>query len=231
MNVVDMLYQHVGQLVLYGGVLVAIAYGAFRLFAVKWLENKFAERLAAYKHEQAKELEKVRFEFKSLFDKLTKYYQKEFEVMPEAWIKLNNAYWKTGSCVAAGQKYPDLDRMSESQANEFIQSCPLEEWQKDQIRQTKKKTDCYIEHISWHRLDIAMQASREFHIYLKTNGIFLKPELKNQFGHIDDLIWKALVDEEFRMKSPGLKGRVDFEKEMGPLMQQLETDVQRRLRE
>jgi hypothetical protein len=40
---------------------VALAYWLFKLFSEKWLTAKFDERLAAYKHEQQKELEQLRY--------------------------------------------------------------------------------------------------------------------------------------------------------------------------
>jgi hypothetical protein len=52
----------IGTLVLAGGGISAIAYGLFRFFGERWLNAKFEERLAAYKHAQQKELEHLRLE-------------------------------------------------------------------------------------------------------------------------------------------------------------------------
>ena len=156
------------------------------------MDNKFAERLATFKHAQAKEIEEVRFRINSLFDRLTKLHQKEFEVLPEAWSRLCDAYWKLASLLAFFQSYPDLNAMSAAHLNEFLQSCELAEWQKKELMQAKDKTERYITYISWHRLASAEKASIECHTYLETNGIFLKQEMKDQFSRIDDIIWKAL---------------------------------------
>src|SRR5258705_12641703 len=43
------------------GAVGAFAWWLFRLFSEKWLNSKFEERLAAYKHEQQKELERLKF--------------------------------------------------------------------------------------------------------------------------------------------------------------------------
>ena len=169
------------------------------------------------------------FWLRSDFDRLTKFYQKEYEILPEAWIRLSKSYLNAGGCLSAVKSYPDLDRMSDSHLNEFLESSELQEWQKEELIQTTKKNDYYARQISWHELHNAKETLRECHIYLKTNGIFLKPEIKEKFSHIDDLIWKALVEEDGRLRYGG--PRVDLPKALDELMKELETDVQRKLRE
>jgi hypothetical protein len=61
---------------------VALAYWLFKLFSEKWLTAKFDERLAAYRHQQQKELEELRFKIRSLMDRTTKLYQREFFARP-----------------------------------------------------------------------------------------------------------------------------------------------------
>jgi len=80
-----------------GGGLTLIAYQIFKRFAVKWLDSKFEERLQALKHKHGKEIERLRFEIAKLLDRATKLHQREFEVLPEAWSKLNDAFWNTQS--------------------------------------------------------------------------------------------------------------------------------------
>ena len=51
----------------------------------QWLDSKFAERLEAYKHQQQRELEQLRFQINALFDRVTKLHQREFQVLPDAY--------------------------------------------------------------------------------------------------------------------------------------------------
>jgi hypothetical protein len=81
MDIVHWLLAAVGG----GGGCAAVAYLAFKFLATKWLENKFAERLEAYKHQQQKELEQLKFQINASFDRLTKLHQHEFQVLPDAW--------------------------------------------------------------------------------------------------------------------------------------------------
>ena len=148
----DQLLQYIGLLSLCGGGAVGLAYLVFRTFSIKWLENKFAERLATFKHAQAKEIEELRFKINSIFDRLTKLHQKEFEILPEAWAKLCNAHSKALFLLAPMVSRPDLNGMSEPHRLEYLQSCDLMEWQKEEIRQASDKNKCFREHIKWHEL-------------------------------------------------------------------------------
>jgi hypothetical protein len=85
----------IGAFIVAGGGVGAIAYALFRFFSEKWLNAKFEERLAAYKHAQQKELEELRFKISALMDRTTKLHQREFDTLPEAWTKLNDAYGAT----------------------------------------------------------------------------------------------------------------------------------------
>jgi hypothetical protein len=229
----EQLLQYIGQLVLYGGGAVGLAYGVFHLFGVKWLENKFAERLATFKHAQAKEIEELRFHINSVFDRLTKLHQREFEILPEAWAKLYDAHRQASSLLAFVVSRPDLDRMSEAHRNEYLQSCDLMEWQKEEIRQASDKNKCYENHIKWSELAEAKNASVVCHAYLHTNGIFLEQEMKDSFTELDNLIWKAIFEREMVLKhgpgEPREPRPISFKDKSTPLMEALEVKVRRRL--
>ena len=44
----------VGQIAVYSSFATGTAFALFRFFGQKWIEDKFAQSLAKYKHEQAK---------------------------------------------------------------------------------------------------------------------------------------------------------------------------------
>lgn len=69
------------------------------------MNTKFEQRLAAYKHEQQKELEQLKFAINAQMDRATKLHQKEFEVLPEASGKLMNAYGVIMSVIAIDPKH------------------------------------------------------------------------------------------------------------------------------
>ena len=68
----DELLRAIELVVVAGGGLVGIAYAMFKRLGEKWLDAKFDERLAAYKHEQQKGLEQLRFKINTLLDRAIK---------------------------------------------------------------------------------------------------------------------------------------------------------------
>jgi hypothetical protein len=173
-------------LTLFGGVavlctsLAAAAYGLFRLTGEKWLQAKFDERLAAYKHEQQKELEGLKFRIARLMDRATKFHQREFEVLPEAWARLNETYARTVAFVSALQIYPSLDDKSPECVEEFISRCKLQDWQKDELRRSAKKDEYYRKNIFWYRLNDLQGNLQECHIYVLKNSILMPKNIRDK---------------------------------------------------
>lgn len=79
----DPVYELIGKIVAYGGGAVAIAYTAFVFFGKKWLDAKFDERLASFRHEQSKEIEQLRFRINAQFNRVSKIHEKEILISPD----------------------------------------------------------------------------------------------------------------------------------------------------
>lgn len=223
----------IGLIVVGGGALVTFAYGLFKMFAQKWLDAKFQERLAAYKHEQEKELVQLRFRISSLLDRATKLHQREFEVLPDAWARLNDAYWKGLAFVSPAQQYPDLNKMSDQELEGVLSNCPLDAWEKNELKSQRDRTAYYIEHYFWHRLADTKTAARESHVYLLKNGIFLPAEIRAKFSELDDLIWAAIGEREFSERYKDIPREMEkgeaLRKKGTELLKDLEAEVQGRL--
>jgi hypothetical protein len=231
-DVVRDILTTIGAVVGIGGGVAVVAYALLRFLGEKWLNAKFEERLAAYRHAQQKELEELRFKINALMDRAIKLHQKEFEVLPEAWTKLIDAHGITIAVTSAFQQYADLDRMTEPQLEEFLEKSDLMNWQKDEIRRAAKKTDHFIKAIGWQRISEARNACRELHVYLKRNGIFLSEPTKSKFVELDRLIFGALVEHELNQQEDLPRRRDDLKKlnESGKqLLEALEQDVHGRL--
>lgn len=63
------LVQLLGIVGLVIGASATAAYILFKRYGERWIESKFESQLASYKHEQQKELEKVRFNINALLDR------------------------------------------------------------------------------------------------------------------------------------------------------------------
>src|ERR1700726_3579292 len=109
MSFVSDLFATIGFIVVGTGAVGGFAWWLFRLFSEKWLNSKFEERLAAYKHEQQKELKHLKFSINAQMDRATKLHQKEFESLPEAWARLMHAHGNIMAVVSRFQSTPDLN--------------------------------------------------------------------------------------------------------------------------
>jgi hypothetical protein len=178
MDVFDVLLKVAGVVVVAGGGAAALILGPLRYLADKWLTSKFNQRLEQFKHAQQVEME---FKINSLFDRTTKLHQREFEVVPTAWALLVECKNQVSAIITALQQYPDLDRMTDPQLDEFLEGSFLAKWQRDEIKTSAKKADYYMKAVFFHRAGEARAACREQHVYVLKNGIFMPSDMKEKF--------------------------------------------------
>ncbi|CAE1136319.1 hypothetical protein [Xanthomonas euroxanthea] len=81
--------------------------------AENWLNEKFKSRLQGLAHTQNREIERLRSELTTFFDRATKLHQREFELLPLVWDEVHEAFWSTAALASSFQTYPDLNRMKE----------------------------------------------------------------------------------------------------------------------
>lgn len=231
MNTLSDFFAVIGFMVVGVGAVGTFAWWVFRTFSEKWLNAKFEERLAAYKHEQQKELEHLKFAINAQMDRATKLHQKEFEALPEAWALLMNAHGIIISLVSRYQSHPDLNGMRPDQAEDFIVNCNLAEWQRQLVRDAKDKTNAYRDQIEPFKIARAKKASRKFHLYFRKNGIFIREPIKQQFGALDELMLSALSEHlmNFQHQTREFKSIDRLASEGEKMVKALENEVQQRL--
>lgn len=226
-----------GQIVLVGGGAFALAYGLVRWLGEKWIEQRFAQRTEAFKREQNELLEEVRYQINTRFSRATRIHEKEFEVLPTAWKKLQDAYGHLASLASPLQEFPNLNQYTEAELEVFLSSCPLYNFQKEELRQQDDKMAYYRDKIFWIRLNQARIKLDEFRTYLRYNKIFLTGDLFSLFSKIEEVMIKAEI--ELEMRAPDEPFRSQRERASGtwkelrngvePVMIEVESAVQRRL--
>jgi hypothetical protein len=223
-----------GALAIAGGAVTGFAWWLFKMFSEKWLSNTFAQRLAAFRHDQQKEIEQLRFEISKLFDRTTKLHQQEFEVLPHAWSLLVTSYSAARGLTASLQRYPDIQGMSEPQLDEFIRNnSDLKDWQKEELRKASDQNRYFQQAIFWPRLNNARKKCRKSALFLRRKGIFMPPSLKEKFETIENLVWDALNECELNKNDAVWpKHQADQDKlntQGEALMTKLEKEIQERL--
>lgn len=229
----DQILRFLGEIIVYGSGVVGIAFLIFRYLGKSWIENKFSERLEQFKHQQTIEIQRLRVEIDSTLSGILKIQEKEFETLPEAWSKLDEAYGHVAALVSPLQQYPNLDGMTEARLIEFLDETNLRKTEKDEILQSNEKSNRYQRIIFWHRLHQVNLACCELDKYVVRYGIFFPPNLKEKFNKIVKELNSAVRDKaigqeanDFKLQHEGwnkIKGEID------PLFQAIEGEVHARL--
>lgn len=213
--------------------LVSVAYGFFRWFGQKFIEAKFASSLEQFKHEKQKELEQVKFEINKLFDRSTKFHQKEFDVLPTAWVMLEDARAHVSGTVSALQQTPDLSRMQDDRIRILLADNDFKGFEIEEIVASNNPTEALSKHLIWRGFTAAQKATQDCSFYIRRNGIFMPVEIQKQFLAAADMMWQALNEWEFDRRwpvgKPSYSAQHAFGKELPPLMEKLESALRARL--
>lgn len=229
MGVVQTVLTYLGGGVVVIGAVVGAAWGLFTLFGDKWLQSKFDRQLEDLRHKQAREMEEFRFEIGRMSDRSIKLNEKEFEIVPEAWRRLVDAFYATSSHVSSFRQGLNFLMMTDSQMEEALGATELFESQKQQVREAKRadRSQVYNNVIYWHDKARVEQTAREFTNYIAKYGIFISN--KKLFDEIGDMIWDALLEYQLS-REVDIKERVkahELDKEGKIKLEALEAGIHR----
>ena len=124
----------------------------------------------------------------------------EFEVLPEAWKRLDDAYGLVRWATSSFQQYPSIEGMTDIELLEYLTKAHpdfLEGQVTRIIGATGKDRDArFQELLSWQRVNKARRAVGELETYIAGNGLFLPPSLKAQFLEIAPIIRNTVIAAE-----------------------------------
>jgi hypothetical protein len=231
MTLISDLFAAIGAIVIGAGAVGAFAWWLFRLFSERWLNAKFEERLAAYKHEQTKELEHLKFAINAQMDRATKLHQREFDALPEAWARLMHSYGIIIGLVSRSQSTPDLSRMAPAQLDDFLEHSKLAGWEREIVLEAPDKTSAYRNQIEPFKIARGHKASQKFYLYFRSNGIFIREPIKQKFVELDNLLLAAMSEHQMNFQDRTREfGSIDKLASQGETMlKDLEAEVQKRL--
>jgi hypothetical protein len=230
----DQFWAEIGKFIAASGGVVVIAFGIFSWLGKRWIENQFNQRLEAYKAAQAQELEEYKAKVTTLFSRITKIHEKEFDVLPTAWCKLQTALGKVGIPAAIFKEYPDLKFLNDGEVEELLarHSFSTTEKQKLMLADPLDRNQLYQDSLFWEELNRAYDALNDFHNYIVFNKIFLSSDLFDTFNTIDkaqiDVINNLRYGKEVRDHKMTHKAMQDF-RAINAQLENLEKLVQKRL--
>lgn len=172
------------------------AYVLFRYLGDKWLTGKFNERLEAFKHAQQRQLEQLRLRINTAFDRTVKLHTNEFEVLPELWRVLNEAFDYVASLTSPLQEIPDLDRLSGPALEHFLSESELPDYQRDELRASSERTKMYQSLRFWQSHQTVFEKYRAFESYFTAKRIFIQPVIIEKVAELSGIMWDALREKE-----------------------------------
>ena len=135
MNPVEQMLKFLGEL----GVIVGIAFLFFRFLGKRWIENKFQKSLEDHKHKHDEEIQRLKCEIDLQLSRITKIHEKEFEVLPQAWTKLDNLLDLVRQFIRETHSIPNLNNKSSQELEEFLSKQDLSEDAKQNVRKHNDK--------------------------------------------------------------------------------------------
>lgn len=231
-------FASIGRLLVVGGGGAVIAFGLFRWLGKRWLkgwiDQYFQKQLEEFKHEKNKELEQLRHDINTLFSRISKVHEKEFEVLPNAWKLLNEANGRVFQLIKALREWPEFSRLSSDQLEAFLKHSRLLDFQKEELRAAPDQLKYYEEKMFWIELDDAKNARAALNNYLALNSIFMTPDLREKFGEINRALINVISCEQVEHTSGHndsvQKSRDGSLSRIEDLFGKIEIEVQKRLR-
>jgi hypothetical protein len=87
-------------------------------FLKKWLDTKFDKRLLD-----------VKSQLDTILNDRIKLSDKEYETLPEAWLRIFNAFGKTLSSTSGFSAFPDVNAMSDAELFELAKKSDMKDWE------------------------------------------------------------------------------------------------------
>jgi hypothetical protein len=234
-NIFQVLFALLGKVLIAGGGGAVVAYGLFQLFGRNWINQYFDKQLQQFKHDQQIELERLRHEINSLFSRISKIHEKEFDVLPKAWELLHEANGAVLQLVKAFRRVSSPNGMSEPQLEEFLAAGRLTESQKTELRHARDKDKYYQDATFWLELSDAKRAQVALNNYLVVNSIFMTETLRQQFKTINGSLGSVIAGEEISREIGSgsaelAKSRSESLNQISSMFNEIESAVQKRLR-
>src|SRR4051794_34972420 len=98
-------------------------------------------------------------------DRATKLHQREFEVLPEIWSKLNDAFGATQALAGGFLSIPDFRVMTEEKLELLMSEISLTEYEKGELRAAPDKAKRYPEIMEGRQLKRTDDLVRGAHVY------------------------------------------------------------------
>ena len=227
------LFNILGKIILYIGSGTTIAYFIFKHLSKKWLDNLFDKRLEEFKRYQNEQLESYKFKINSVFNRITKIHEKEFEVLPEIWSKFVSAYRGVNILISPFEQIPDFENNTPDKIREYLSNNNFTDDDINEIMKSTDKITTYRKINLSYDYAVVSKDLQDFHDFVQYNKIFLRSDLFDLFTKVDSHLFEAMQfsKDKYRFNNTEfLELLQNKRKIIDPLKNEIERNIQERLR-
>jgi len=195
----------------------AVVLATIQAFGTKWIDRHFEQKLqafrarsdaelASFKAQHDSELSQLRQKHETdlalmnhrLTSRISRIHEKEFEVLPEAWLKINEAQGTVHMAISAFKQRPNVQILPPAQFEELLSKLELTPFQ---VQDINSKTGDAKQHaldkaLSHKEIDTAREKQRLLQNYLIQNRIFMTKDLQGKFEEINANLRQAMSNYE-----------------------------------
>jgi len=220
-----------GHFLIIFGLSGSTAYGWFRFLGQKWIEQKFSKSLEEFKHEQAKEIAKQQLQIDSIFNRVSKLHDKEYEILPQIWKYLNKTYLRLLTCNRSLRTAPDYNKMNPEEFDYFLnnEGSNFSNSEKLKLQKSQNKAVSYREIQSEREYRSAEKAYHRFNHLFALNSIFLDVEIRQCLEKIDNKFSSFLRAIEYSLQYNEPRHQYEEAKKFFPIIEDLYKDIEQKL--
>ncbi len=204
------------------GSAILLFIGLSKYFGNKFIESQFNKSIEKYK-------QKINLEF----DRISKINQREFEVLPIIWSKLQihkrNLQFYTNNYFLA----LDMDTLTDEELSDILAKTPFSLFEKNMIIQSENKMQEYINITRTNGMFVLQQSCFDFINTYDNNRIFLPENLDLKINEISEFLKSTLTVYRFIITSNNEVinnvAKSDFDRNFEKLSSELGRLIQNRL--
>jgi hypothetical protein len=225
------LYSSLVALLAAGGGGAAIAFAIFNRLGGAWLDARFESKIEAFRHERAKELERLRAEIDGALRATLRYQEKRFDACLDIWNALKLAQSKLLVSISPLQQYSDIRRMDDESRNEYLATFGFSKWQLEEILNSDNIQDGFSNIIDRQRLVEAGKAFSEFDSIVRSHELFFDSETYGIIRSTADKMHSSIVTKDIAIaekdRQLSREAWTTYDKECIPLIHCLVAEFRR----
>ncbi len=144
----------------------------------------------------SKEIEVLKSELKVEEIKRTEYQQRLFTIYAKIWETIQNTVNLFLVYTQPLQQYPDINKMTETELEEFLQDSEFSKSHQKRILESSNKYKEYTDLIFWYRLNKLKMLYNDLYFSFVINKIFFSKELNENLDSLIKVFNSALIDIE-----------------------------------